>query len=198
MSARPRPRPRPLRLLLLLPILATACSGTGPTGDRSPTATEPSASSTLDAPWGLDPAALPLTEKQVEELLDAMPDTLQGLTAVRTGNEVGYGNTGMGELAGSMEVFLRAMDLGGRGDYGTGAPFIQAMADTGGVGSGASQLDPAAPLVFAVGSTPGATTYYSAMWAVPDSRYVFLVQATSEEERLALVEAFKAASSIPG
>lgn len=36
----------------------------------------------------------------------------------------------------------------------------------------------------------GDTAFSTAMWAAPDWRYVFLVQATSQAQRLALVHAF--------
>lgn len=149
------------------------------------------------APWGLEAVPLPDSERAVKSLLASMPAEIEGLPRQPiVGSEVDYGDRGMGRMAGSMEVFLRVMTLGGPGtQFGTGAPFVRAMVDSGGIGSESKNLDPNAPLVYAAGTTPaGDTTYYSAMWAAPDSRYVFLVQATSEGQRLALVEAFTEAA----
>jgi hypothetical protein len=53
--------------------------------------------------------------------------------------------------------------------------------------------------VYVAGSTPAnGTTYHSVMWAGPDSRYVMLIQATSEEQRQVLVRAFPAAAASLG
>lgn len=153
------------------------------------------------APWGLEAVLLPDSERAITGMLAAMPAEMEGLARQPiVGSEVDYGDRGMGGMAGSMEVFLRVMTLGGPGtEFGTGAPFVRAMVDSGGIGSESKNLDPNAPLVYAAGTTPaGDTTYYSAMWAAPDSRYVFLVQATSEAQRVALIEAFIRASTAAG
>lgn len=153
------------------------------------------------APWGLEDVQLPDSERAVKAMLAAMPAEIEGLSRQPiVGSEVDYGDSGMGGMAGSMEVFLRVMTLGGPGtDYGTGAPFVRAMVDSGGIGSESKNLDAKAPMVYAAGAMPaGDTTYYSMMWAAPDSRFVFLVQATSESQRAALIEAFTRATTATG
>jgi hypothetical protein len=174
----------------LLLALAPACTGTDGGGT-------PTSATVATPPWGVDPATLPTSDDEVEAVLASMPEQVAGLAKQpQTGNEVGYGDTGMGEMAGSMEVFLRVMDLGGENAYGTGAPFLEAMVDTGDTGGEAAQLDPDGDLVYAAGTTTvGDVRYATAMWAAPDSRYVFLVQGTTEDERAALIAAFNDAAA---
>jgi hypothetical protein len=153
-----------------------------------------------DAPWGLEAVALPSSGSDVRALLEAMPAQLDGLAKQPvTGGEAAYGDTGMGQMAGSMETFLRVMDLGGSSDneYGTGGPFVEAMVRSGDIGNGGSATDADAGLVWAAGRASGSKDYYTVMWASPDSRYVFLAQGTSEAQRLALIDAFKSAAAAP-
>lgn len=85
----------------------------------------------------------------MQAMLAAMPAELDGLPRQPiVGSEVDYGDSGMGAMPGSMEVFLRVMALGGPGtEYGPGAPFVQAMVSSGGVGAESKDLDPGASLV---------------------------------------------------
>jgi hypothetical protein len=168
---------------------APACTGSEVGGTP---ASDTVAATVAEPPWGVDPATLPTSDDEIEAVLTSMPEQVAGLTKQPpTGNEVGYGDTGMGEMAGSMEVFLRVMDLGGKNAYGTGAPFLEAMVDTGDTGGEVAQLDPDGDLVYAAGTTAaGDVDYTTAMWAAPDSRYVFLVQGTTQDERAALIAAF--------
>jgi hypothetical protein len=179
------------RMLAGALLLAFAPACTGSEGGGVPTSATASVT-VAEPPWGVDPATLPTSSDEVEAVLASMPARVAGLTKQPpTGNEVGYGDTGMGEMAGSMEVFLRVMDLGGKSAYGTGAPFLEAMVDTGDTGGEAAQLDADGDLVYAAGTTTvGHVDYATAMWAAPDSRYVFLVQGTTEDERAALIAAF--------
>lgn len=148
-----------------------------------------------EAPWGLDDAPLPENQADIASLLEAMPTQVGNLEGEVQGNEIAYGDGGMVEIAGGMETFVRVMTLGGE-EYGTGAPFIGAIVQNGGIQIESQDLDPSAPVVYVAGVTPaGDTEYATAMWADPGSRYVVLIQGTSREERAALVSAYRQAAS---
>jgi hypothetical protein len=188
------------RVLAALVVALTAAVLTGCSGSSSPVATTAAASTTASEPppWGLDAVALPSTQREIEALLEAMPAEVAGLPKQPvSANEAAYGDAGMGQMSGSMETFLRVMDLGGSAgnEYGTAAPFIGALVDNGDIGNEGASLETDGPIVWAAGHTAGSTDYYSVMWGEPDSRYVFLIEGTSEAERLALIEAFTAAAT---
>jgi hypothetical protein len=171
-----------------------ACTSTPTSGGTS----KPAASPTGVAPWGLDATPLPESEAEIDAVLSAMPAEIDGLPGEVQGNEIDYGERGMGEMAGSMETFMRVMTLGGQ-EYGTGAAFVGAIAQNGGIDIEAQELAADAPLVYVAGSTPASgTTYFSVMWAAPDARHVMLIQAVSDAQRLALVRAFQAAAASIG
>jgi hypothetical protein len=177
-------------LLVLAACISSDVDGSSSISQGSSPASEP--------PWGLDAAPLPETETDVSAVLAAMPTELDGMTGTIQGNEIDYGDSGMGEIAGSMETFLRVMTLGGE-DFGTGAPFIEAIVQSGGIQVEGQELDPQAALVYVAGTTPaGEVDYASIMWANPDSRYVLLIQATSPEQRAALIEAYVDAATTLG
>jgi hypothetical protein len=176
-------------------ISIVACTSSSPSGDTSP---QPAASPTRAAPWGLDATLVPESEAEIDAVLAAMPPEIDGVPGEVQGNEIDYGDRGMGEMAGSMETFLRVMTLGGE-EYGTGAAFVGAIVQNGGIDIEAQELGADAPLVYVAGSTPaGGSTYFSVMWAAPDAPYVMLIQATSDAQRLALVRAFQDAAASLG
>lgn len=175
---------------LLAIVVAVVASSPACTADVAPTTT-----ATGVPPWGLATAPLPGSQADIEALLGAMPTELDGLTRTSGGNEVGYGEGGMGEVSGSMETFLRVMTIGGE-EFGAGAPFIEAIVEAGGIEIEAQELDPDAPVVYMAGVTPaGGSEYASVMWAEPSSTYVLLIQGTSTEQRAALVAAYEAAAA---
>lgn len=173
-------------LLLIVP----ACSSDGG-GSGSPDA---SSTTPMEPPWGLDEIQVPTSQEEIDAVLAAMPTELDGLTGAAGGNEIGYGEGGMGEVAGSMETFLRIMTIGGEG-YGEGASFISAIVQGGGIEIEGQELDPDAPIVYLAGLTPtGDITYASMMWAEPASSYVLLIQGTSPEQREMLIAAYEQAA----
>lgn len=154
-----------------------------------------SCSSSQEPPLGLGSAPVPESQEDIDSILEAMPVELDGLVGTVSGNEVSYGEGGMGEVSGSMETFLRVMTVGGE-EYGTGARFVEAIVEAGGIEIEEQELDPAAPLVYVAGVTPaGEVEYASVMWADPASPYVLLIQGTSEEQRAALIGAYVNAAS---
>jgi hypothetical protein len=170
-------------------VLAAACTSDGETPSASPS------SSALGPPWGLLSTPVPGSQEEIDAVIAAMPDEVEGLTATAQGNEIAYGESGMGEVSGSMETFLRIMTIGGD-EFGQGAPFIEAIAETGGLEVEGQDLDPDASIVFLAGLTPaGDVTYASVMWADPSAPYVLLIQGTSPEQRAALVAAYEQAAA---
>jgi len=183
--------PRAVALLLAVLALIGAGSCTSDGGDPATTG----ASVSDQPPWGLETAPVPTSEEEIDAVLAAMPTELDGLTGTIGGNEIGYGEGGMGEVSGSMETFLRVMTIGGE-EFGAGAPFIEAIVQAGGIEIEAQELDPDAPIVYMAGVTPaGESEYASVMWAEPSSTYVLLIQGTSTEQRAALVAAYEAAAA---
>jgi hypothetical protein len=181
----------PIALVVGL-LAATACSSSD--GDASTPATT-TASVSDQPPWGLDATPVPTSQEEMDAVLAAMPTQLDGLTGAVGGNEIGYGEGGMGEVAGSMETFLRIMTIGGQ-EYGEGASFIEAIIQGGGIEIEAQELDPEAPIVYVAGLTPtGDVTYASVMWADPAAPYVLLIQGTSPQQRDALVAAYEDAAA---
>jgi len=179
----------PALLMVGLLLVVPACSSDGDgsaSADGAP-ATEP--------PWGLDETPVPTSQEEIDEVLGAMPTDLDGLTGAVGGNEIGYGAGGMGEVAGSMETFLRIMTIGGE-EYGQGASFIGAIVQGGGIEVEGQELDPEAPIVYLAGLTPaGDITYASMMWAEPASPFVLLIQGTSPEQREMLIAAYEQAAA---
>lgn len=170
-------------------VFAAACTSDGTTPVASPS------SASDGPPWGLLSAPVPDSQEEIDAVIAAMPGELDGLTATAEGNEVAYGESGMGEVSGAMETFLRIMTIGGD-EFGQGASFIEAIAETGGLEIEGQDLDPDAPIVYLAGLTPaGDVTYASVMWADPSAPYVLLIQGTSPEQRASLVAAYERAAA---
>jgi len=184
-------------LVLVVGLLAgSACTSS----DGDPSTPERTTASVSDQPpWGLAATPVPTNQEEIDAVLAAMPTEVDGLMGTVGGNEIGYGEGGMGEVAGSMETFLRIMTIGGE-EYGEGAAFIEAIIQGGGIEIEGQELDPEAPIVYVAGLTPtGEVTYASVMWAEPAAPYVLLIQGTSPEQRAALVAAYEdAAASVLG
>lgn len=184
---------RPRLVALVLAVLALIGAGSCTSDEGDPATTGSSVSD--QPPWGLGAAPVPTSEEEIDAVLAAMPTELDGLTGTVGGNEIGYGEGGMGEVSGSMETFLRVMTIGGE-EFGSGASFIEAIVQAGGIEIEGQDLDPDAPIVYVAGVTPaGETEYASVMWAEPSSSYVLLIQGTSTEQRAALVAAYEAAAA---
>lgn len=184
------------RRTLVAPLLAllTLVGAASCTSDEDAPATTGGVASD-QPPWGLETTPVPASQAEIDAVLGAMPTELDGLSGVVAGNEIGYGDGGMGEVSGSMETFLRVMTIGGE-DFGEGAPFIDAIVQAGGIEIEAQDLDPDAQVVYVAGTTPtGGVEYASVMWAEPTAPYVLLIQGTSPEQRAVLVAAYQAAAA---
>jgi hypothetical protein len=152
------------------------------------------------APFGLESVTLPDGSNQIGAVMTDMPRTLQGLEAnepTTEGRQLGISYGSDSDLA------LVATDWStGEGGFPawTAGEFLPRFAKSGEVDVDESDLE-GTPLWF-TGENHSLNeqgeilqTFWTMWWGAPSSGWVFAVNALSEEDGIALVEAFVEAAS---
>ena len=159
-------------------------------------------STSQQAPFGLESVTLPEGSDQIGAVLADMPTTLRGLEAnepTADGPQVGlsYGT--------DRELALVAMDWSaeeGGFPASTAGELLPRFAESGEVDVAESDLE--GPLLWFTGENHSLNeqgevlqTFWTMWWGDPSSGWVFAVNAPSEEDGVALVEAFVESVSQP-
>ena len=135
---------------------------------------------------------MPVDERELNRVLDALPNDLLGRQRERDGGTVIYRADGEADLF--LEV-MEADDVGVRDE--TNRRLLEMTAGGEGRTIAARQLDPAAGVMY-VGGTEGsgAEVVHFLTWATEDGPYLFAAGADTEDALAALIDAFvKAAAS---
>jgi hypothetical protein len=152
------------------------------------------------APFGLESISLPQGSDQIGAVMTDMPHTLRGLEIdgpTTEGSRLGLSYGTDGDLA------LMATDWStGEGGYPawTAGEFLPRFAKSGEVDIDESDLE--GPLLWLTGENHALNekgevlqSFWTMWWGAPSSGWVFAVNAPSEEDGVALVEAFVEAAS---
>lgn len=178
---RRRLRRSSILILALLAATATGCDG----GDGSSSAAD-------EDLLGLSSVPLPGTEAEIGALLEALPTTISGFSrTVESGLAVRYGTF----------TSIVAIPFPVEGGADSLADDLARFEAEPGAVVEASQLDPAAPVLWLTGSFPdpgGAGQVHLAVWGAPDGDWAFNVSAATAQMRDAVVRAFVEAAQAAG
>lgn len=165
--------------VLVLALVGLSATGCG--GDESPN------QANIDDPYGLSTVVMPASEPDVLAVLGAMPAEISG-TAQTVGDDYAL-SVHYGDLNSIVAIPLSE---GGSSAENLAEDLSRFEAEEGAVVE-ASQLDPAAELVWLTGSFPdqgGAGVVYLAVWGEPDGPWAFNVSAETPDMRDAMVRSF--------
>ena len=157
----------------------------------------------VDAPFGLESIQMPEGSDQVAAVLADLPSTLQGLEA---NAPEGAGPRWTRTYGSDADLAIAAVDWSaGGGDFmpQTAGEFLPRFVESGEIDIAESDLE-GEPL-WLIGENHELNeqgdvlrTFWTMWWGAPDSGWVFAVNAPSEEDGIALVEAFVEAASSSG